>query len=1238
MTLLSIPDAPFVGLRPFRTGESLLFFGRRQQAVELLDRLHGTRFVSVIGSSGSGKSSLVRAGLIPKLEAGFLVEDRDRWFSATITPGEAPLANLAAGILAAVSNSNDPAAVSSFVQKIRDRGAQAILEALRPALDNADANFLIVIDQFEELFRLGLRTAHRERRDEATDFVSILLTLTEQRNVPVYVVFTMRSDFLGDCDAFYGLPEAMNRSQYLVPRLTRLQRREAIEGPVNLYRQTITAQLLDRVLNDAGDESDQLPIMQHALLRTWEKWQQNGYGPLELVHYQAIGTMQEALSRDAAAALKGLSDQDLLVTRQMFQALTDTDAANRRIRRPARLSELQTITGASPQKLMEIIDRFCGHGRSFLIVSEDRVHNDALVDICHESLIRQWKQLRDWVDDESKSGKMYRRVAESAERYAVGQEGLLGDPQLQLALNERQANSWNKLWAHRYHPDYDQAMSFLEASRQERDRLAAEKERQQRRDRRKTRALFALSLLIFLLVGAVFPWAWRTRRRALQVQAIASQEKAAADEAARVQLNAQAAIKAEKIAAEKQRVEAEADHRRLMGLRLGAEALSRFSPSANGMVQSGILAIESLRYQPTFEGRKALAQVLRLTPVAPKLYQGHKHSVRAVAFSRDGHWMASGSEDGTFVLWDLANHMEKRVLAADFRTAPSAFGLAFSYDSHLLAGGGMGAIRIWNTGTSGLVQELNTQGGFVRSLALSPDGTRLAAVLRGSGVKIFQRADNQWAVAATGEDTENVEAVAFLADKLVSAGGSVFNFRFEQYGAWLTDVDLLQPSPLPLSQGEKCRSLSLNDHMSLAALCDQRILLLQSTERGIETLGKPQVNGADFSVSYGVSLSQDDKYVAAVDNNSIIQVFDRPMEELSRLMLLPSSSVAFAPDGKFLAAGLQNGSIALWPTTRGTEAVRLPIVGVTGLAFSPDERKLVTTDGDGILRINEFLGTSGDSKSQETHSLPLAGDLGRPVFSPNGRYLAIRADETVRVINADSWKTIVQYSLSGKDGVTIRFSQDGRKLLLLEPTQVRCFETGKWRETMPRIIRDFSRYALSPDEQLLATFLQRTGNGHHYIRLGQVWSLSTGKELAWEETGREDRDGPSDRPSHGGAQGLIKVSKKWKEITINDEVSPNGQWHFNLNRYSSTLELKEASSDRLVGKLEHDDDLIDATFSPRNRWLATSSKDGTVRLWPLQPQDLIAQACQLLPRNLTQKEWKDLNLEGDYHKTCPSLP
>jgi len=455
-------ENPFVGLRPFNSSEAVLFFGRREQVIELLQQLHHGSFLAVVGSSGCGKSSLVHAGLIPKLKAGFLVEERDRWRIASMRPGDSPLRNLAAALLDATSTVASKAEIDAFVDEIRTSGVQVIIERIRTALIAEEASLLLLVDQFEEIFRFSVYTEKLERKDEAADFVSIMLDLAADDDLPVFVVITMRSDFLGDCDNFYGLPEAMNRAQYLVPRPTRQQRQQAIEGPIRLFGARLTSRLLDRLLNDIGDQTDQLPVLQHALMRTWEEWRRSRDSELDLRHYEAIGTIKDALSRDAENAIAGFSADELKVTADLFQALTSRDERGRRIRRPVHQREVEEISGASADRVRAVTEHFCTGGRSFLNL--DTGAADPLIDISHESLIRQWERLRKWVDEEVESAETYRQIVDVALRHDQGRAGLLRNPELRIALDWRARWKPNQAWAKRYHPAFETAMSFLDKS------------------------------------------------------------------------------------------------------------------------------------------------------------------------------------------------------------------------------------------------------------------------------------------------------------------------------------------------------------------------------------------------------------------------------------------------------------------------------------------------------------------------------------------------------------------------------------------------------------------------------------------------------------------------------------------------------------------------------------------------------------------------------------------------------
>jgi energy-coupling factor transporter ATP-binding protein EcfA2 len=248
---------PFPGLRSFEQDEHHLFFGREEQTGELLKKLSTHRFLGVVGTSGSGKSSLVRAGLLPKLRAGFMVNAGSNWRMAVLRPGTAPIENLAkaigeSGLLGKGERANDPDLnlLITVIDTTLRRGALGLVQLVQQAELPLTTNVLIVIDQFEELFRY--KESHEDASEEAIAFVKLLLETAKHPGVSVYVVLTMRSEFLGKCAQFRDLPETINDSQYLIPRMTRDQLRLAIKGPIELGEADISPRLVNRLLNDTG--------------------------------------------------------------------------------------------------------------------------------------------------------------------------------------------------------------------------------------------------------------------------------------------------------------------------------------------------------------------------------------------------------------------------------------------------------------------------------------------------------------------------------------------------------------------------------------------------------------------------------------------------------------------------------------------------------------------------------------------------------------------------------------------------------------------------------------------------------------------------------------------------------------------------------------------------------------------------------------------------------------------------
>lgn len=459
---------PYVGLRPFNVNESILFFGRNEQTTELLQRLHQHHFVAVVGSSGSGKSSLIKAGLIPALKAGYLVDDSDQWFIAIMKPGQSPLYNLAEAVLEQVNAQSDPTAVAALVKQIEEEGADVLLTLFETIRKQNNTNFFLLVDQFEELFRFAMEQKDVARKDEAIDFVNIMLELAQQKQVPIYIVITMRTDFIGDCVQFYGLPEAMNQSQYLVPRMNRVQLKTVIEGPAKLYGGKLDPALTSKLLNELGKVKDELPLLQHALMRMWEfEMKVNRSGALDLEDYQSIGGIEKALSKHADEALAGMDEEELRITKEIFQALTSIDENGRKIRRPVLLSQLKELTGGTEEQILKIIDLFIADRRSFLMVSNAGDTGDKIIDISHESLIRQWNSLCTWVDEEGESAALYLQLAAATKLNQKNKKDFLTGSELQIALEWRDHFKPTALWANRYKEGFEDCLQYLGNSEQD---------------------------------------------------------------------------------------------------------------------------------------------------------------------------------------------------------------------------------------------------------------------------------------------------------------------------------------------------------------------------------------------------------------------------------------------------------------------------------------------------------------------------------------------------------------------------------------------------------------------------------------------------------------------------------------------------------------------------------------------------------------------------------------------------
>ncbi|MEK6781524.1 MAG: hypothetical protein AABY93_07445 [Bacteroidota bacterium] len=524
---------PFPGLRPFSIEECHLFFGREGQVDEILMKLSQNHTITIMGYSGSGKSSLLYCGLVPVLYGGFMTHTSPHWQVITTRPGNAPIANLTNAITDLLIkegqiDEKDKSIYRSIIGAVLRSGPDGLIEVSKFIQTKAGENVFISLDQFEELFRYKASQGE-DFSNEAAAYVNLILTAVNQKVVPIYIAINMRSDFIGDCSAFPGLTQMINTSNYLVPQMTREQKRMAIEGPVAVGDGRISQRLVKKLLSDIGDNQDQLPIMQHALMRTWDYWKANHEEgePMDVRHYNAIGKITQALSLHANEAYDELSSREKEIAEILFKNTTEKNQDNQEMRRPVKISVVAEIAEASEREVVNVVDHFRKSGRSLLMPGPQvPLQAGSNIELSHESMMRIWNRLSGWVDEEHESAGMYRRISEAAAMYQIGKTGLWRPPDLQLALNWQKKQKPTRTWAQRYDIAFERAIVFLDTSRITYEAELKNQEMLQRRRLRRAR-ITSLILGSAFIIALFFFFYGLTQQIKAEQQAIIAKEETA---------------------------------------------------------------------------------------------------------------------------------------------------------------------------------------------------------------------------------------------------------------------------------------------------------------------------------------------------------------------------------------------------------------------------------------------------------------------------------------------------------------------------------------------------------------------------------------------------------------------------------------------------------------------------------------------------------------------------------------
>lgn len=976
---------PFPGLRPFNIDESHLFFGREGQSDEVIKKLDDNRFVGVIGASGSGKSSLMYCGVIPVLYGGFIAEAGSDWKIITARPGSGPIDNLARAITLNSNEENitqeDLEIKSEIAASVIRSSSLGLVEALKQVERKNDENILLMVDQFEELFRYKKSSSDSSGNNESAAFVKMLLETVKQTDVPVYVVITMRSDFIGDCAQFPGLTKLINDSHYLIPQMTREDMKDAIVGPVAVGGGQISSQLVQQLLNDTGDNQDQLPILQHALMRTWDYWashRESDNDLMDVEHYEAIGKMEKALSMHANEAYDELNERQKEICESVFKTLTEKGADNRGIRHPTRVDDLAAIARCTNKEIIEVTENFRRQGRSFLTPpSTSDIHKATIIDISHESLMRIWDRLKSWVEEESAAIQMYLRLSEAAALYQEGKTSLWRPPDLQLALNWREKKKPTLKWAERYSPAFERAMVFLETS--EKAFLIEEENKilQQKRALRRTRifaiilgsaTIISLGLMIWAVLQQAEAKKQRDEAEKQTALAVANEQKAVEQkelaDAARLEAEEQKKIaEEEKVKAENAKILAEQKEREAI---LSEQQAKASEQRAKASERKALLAKKEAEAQKAIAEQKTeealaaekKARDLRMTAIAKSM------AIKSVQINRDTAQKALVSYQAYRFndefngkpydpdIYDGLYYTVKALNPEDYNTLQGHDGavrsVIYADSKHLYTACSDGKVLAWDmTADSMAATEIFDNGAnhINRSIAITSDSKYLALTSEHEYVQLIDLKDGNTVTQLEGHD-KRVWASQFTPDNktLITTGADNTLMAWDMSTKKGTKLDSLP---------DRINSIFISpDGREVAGATEMGDLIIWDLKTKNKT-----VFYHDKSPLTAVAYSPDGKYLAAGDRSGQIRLWNAQTDELVIELDGQSSrikEIRFDPLSKVMASASLDGSVLVWTLGDINEQ---PLVmkdhedGVWSIAFTEDGQRLIAGCKDGNIRI-----------------------------------------------------------------------------------------------------------------------------------------------------------------------------------------------------------------------------------------------------------------------------------------------